>query len=222
MPSSTVAASPTRSMSASSSSSPTSPPRSIAWLSATTMRTREGRGFAACLAARVRGLVCCGRLRAMACPPAGRMSPKVPAGDGTKVPRPSLHGSHSGRGVLPTMLIASREGGTTMKILIALDASPHSERALEFVSRMRWPAGSRVIVLSVVQPVASTVSGPYEAGGVPVEDLEAIRKRLEGLVAHAERTLREVGFATEARVLTGDPRQSLLDVARRGRAELSE
>ena len=35
-----------------------------------------------------------------------------------------------------------------MKILIALDASVHSERALAFVSRMRWPAGSRVVVLS--------------------------------------------------------------------------
>jgi nucleotide-binding universal stress UspA family protein len=107
-----------------------------------------------------------------------------------------------------------------MKILIALDASTYSDRALEFVARMRWPAGSRVIVLSVLQPVASTLAAPYEPGVVPVGDLEGLRQELESLVAGAERTLREVGFSTEARVLTGDPRETLIDVARSERADL--
>jgi len=107
-----------------------------------------------------------------------------------------------------------------MKILIALDSSTFSDRALEFVARMRWPAGSRVIVLSVLQPVVSTLAGPYETGVIPVGDLEGLRHELEELVAGAERKLREVGFATEARVLTGDPRETLLDVARAERADL--
>jgi len=42
-----------------------------------------------------------------------------------------------------------------MRILIAVDQSPHSERAVQFVSRMRWPAGSRVIVASVMTPPLS-------------------------------------------------------------------
>lgn len=40
-----------------------------------------------------------------------------------------------------------------MKILIALDDSAHSARAVRFVLRMRWPAGSRVIVANVLAPV---------------------------------------------------------------------
>ena len=107
-----------------------------------------------------------------------------------------------------------------MKILVALDSSTYSERALEFVARMRWPAGSRVIVLSVLQPVVSTVAGPFEPAVIPVGELEGMRHELEELVAGAERKLREVGFATEARVLTGDPRETLLDVARGERADL--
>ncbi len=107
-----------------------------------------------------------------------------------------------------------------MKILIALDVSTHSERVLEFVARMRWPAGSRVIVLSVLQPVASTLTGAYEPTVFPAESMEGLRHQLEELVARAEGTLREVGFSTEARVLAGDPRQSLIQVAQSERADL--
>jgi nucleotide-binding universal stress UspA family protein len=85
---------------------------------------------------------------------------------------------------------------------------------------MRWPAGSRVIVLSVLQPVASTVAGAYEPTVIPQENLEGLRQQLEELVARAEGKMREVGFSTEGRVLAGDPRQSLIDVAQSERADL--
>ena len=107
-----------------------------------------------------------------------------------------------------------------MKILIGLDASTHSERVLDFVARMRWPAGSRVIVLSMLQPVASAVTGAYEPTVIPAENLEGLRAQLEELVADAERALREVGFSTEGRVLAGDPRETLLQVAHSERADL--
>jgi nucleotide-binding universal stress UspA family protein len=107
-----------------------------------------------------------------------------------------------------------------MKILIGLDASTHSERVLDFVARMRWPAGSRVIVLSVLQPVASTLTGAYEPTVIPAENLEGLRQQLEEVVARAEGTLREVGFSTEGRVLAGDPRQALIQLAQSERADL--
>ena len=107
-----------------------------------------------------------------------------------------------------------------MKILIGLDASTHSERVLDFVARMRWPAGSRVIVLSVLQPVASTVAGAYEASVIPADSLDGLRQQLEEVVARAEGALREVGFSTEGRVVAGEPRQCLLDVAHGERADL--
>ena len=107
-----------------------------------------------------------------------------------------------------------------MKILIALDASPHSEQALEFVTRMRWPAGSRVIVLSVLQPVAHAVSMPYDPTPIEVDVLAEQRRQLEELVSDAERRLRECGFSTEGRVLTGDPRETLVQEALATHADL--
>ena len=107
-----------------------------------------------------------------------------------------------------------------MKILIALDASNHSERALEFLTRMRWPAGSRVIVLTVIQPPVDPSSADPRTTMFTGELLEEQRRRLEELVASAECTLREAGFPTEGRILVGDPREALADVARSERADL--
>ena len=106
-----------------------------------------------------------------------------------------------------------------MRILIALDASEHSERALDFVTRMRWPAGSRVMVLSVLQPVAGALSA-YEPSVASAGLLEEQRGRLEEVVARAEGTLRESGFSTEGRVVAGDPREALVQTARSERADL--
>lgn len=107
-----------------------------------------------------------------------------------------------------------------MKILIAIDASPHSEKALDFVARMRWPAGSRVIVLSVLQPVINAVVSPFETAGVEAELLDQQRQTLEALVSGAERRLRETGMSTEGRVVAGDPREVLIQLARGERADL--
>ena len=98
-----------------------------------------------------------------------------------------------------------------MRILIAVDQSPHSARAVRFVSRMRWPAGSRVIVASVLTPPLTPPVAGVDAGvslmvEVSAEQVTEARAR----VAEAETELRAAGIATESRVPTGDPREALL------------
>jgi nucleotide-binding universal stress UspA family protein len=107
-----------------------------------------------------------------------------------------------------------------MKILIALDDSPHTDRVLDFVTHMRWPAGSRVIVLSALQPATMPVGVTADVAHTLPDLLKEQRQRLEDVVSRAESTLRESGFATEGRVLTGDPREALLHVAQSERADL--
>lgn len=107
-----------------------------------------------------------------------------------------------------------------MKILIALDASNHSERALEFVTRMRWPAGSRVIVTSVWQPSVSALATGMDASPVLAEIVDAERKQLHVMLADAERRLHEAGLPTEVRMVEGDPRERLVEAARNERADL--
>ena len=108
-----------------------------------------------------------------------------------------------------------------MKILVAVDDSPHSERAVRFVARMRWPAGSRVIVANVVTPQL-TPPGVGGESGVPllIEVSEEQREHARTVVAKAEAELREVGIAAEDRVLSGDPRDALLRVVGEERVDL--
>jgi len=107
-----------------------------------------------------------------------------------------------------------------MKILIALDASPHSERALDFVTRMRWPPGSRAIVLSVVPPTTGTLAAPYEPAAVSEDLIVARREQLLQVVARAKGKLRGEGFCVEGRVADGDPREGLIEIAHEERVDL--
>lgn len=100
-----------------------------------------------------------------------------------------------------------------MRILIAVDESPHSERAVEFVAQMRWPAGSRVLVASVVAPVISAAAAlDPPTAAEPLHALEQDRRRHQSLIERAQDRLRRAGFAVESRLLTGDPREQILDV----------
>lgn len=102
-----------------------------------------------------------------------------------------------------------------MKILIAVDDSPHSERAVEFVTRMRWPAGSRVIVVTACQPAVAALTSIYPgAMNLPLESLQEQRRNAQAVIDHAQGLLREAGFSTEGRVVEGDPRECLMQIVK--------
>ena len=107
-----------------------------------------------------------------------------------------------------------------MKILIAVDDSVHSDRAVKFVTRMRWPAGSRMIVCSALQPVVGVAATPYEPGAASPDTMAEQRQQTETLVARAQSRLRDAGFSTEGRVLEGDARGALMQVVQDERADL--
>lgn len=101
-----------------------------------------------------------------------------------------------------------------VKILLAVDDSPHSGRAVDFVVRMRWPAGSRVIVLSVVHPGAADTSlpgAPVEPAGTAV--LASAPVQADDFVAHAVAKLRASGLSAESRLVEGNPPEELIHVA---------
>src|SRR5260221_5634255 len=101
-----------------------------------------------------------------------------------------------------------------MKIMIAVDGSASSEPVVEFVARMRWPAGSRTLVVSVANASAGMVVAPYEASSVSAE-IEALDVREhEELVARASQALTEVGIACETKVVLGEPANALLQAVR--------
>ena len=105
-----------------------------------------------------------------------------------------------------------------MRILIALDTSTHSERALDWVTRVRWPAGSRMLAVSVLQQ-APALTGT-DAGAAIAQEYGMLHENVVERLTEARRRLREAGLSADTRVVTGDPRAALVELARSERADL--
>lgn len=108
-----------------------------------------------------------------------------------------------------------------MKILIGVDDSPHSAAALEFVKKMTWPPATEVVVVSAVRPAIALYSEVYVPASEQVEKImDDQRKYHEELVSRMELQLRDRGFKTSGRVLIGDPRETIIEMAKREGADL--
>jgi nucleotide-binding universal stress UspA family protein len=101
-----------------------------------------------------------------------------------------------------------------MKVLIGVDESAEADRAIEFVKKMTWPAGTRMIVASAVQVPMVAYSEAYVPATVDVTGwLGELTKIHRELAATQAGKLTAAGFTVESRVLDGDPRVALLDEA---------
>ena len=89
-----------------------------------------------------------------------------------------------------------------MKVLIGVDDSPHSQATLEFVQKMSWPVGTRMLVVSSLAPEATRFgayepSAAIEAAGM----VERIREFQEDLVTRSQQELTKMGVHAEGRVI---------------------
>lgn len=107
-----------------------------------------------------------------------------------------------------------------MKILLAIDGSPHSEDAVEAVVRRPWPPGSTIRVLSVIQPYTPPATEFVLAGAT----LESVRSQQtsesKGLASRAATRLNTAGLASETAVREGDPRSEIVGEATEWGADL--
>ncbi|MFY9611494.1 MAG: universal stress protein [Blastocatellia bacterium] len=110
-----------------------------------------------------------------------------------------------------------------MKILLALDGSPHSDMVVKEVARRPWPPGTEVKILGCAHVKIPDVPDPILVYySMRLELLEAERKRMHQVVNKAAEVLRERGAALkiEAEVLDGSPKDVILNVAEEWGADL--
>lgn len=112
-----------------------------------------------------------------------------------------------------------------MKILLAVDGSACSGRAVAEVARRPWPGDSQVRVVCVVEPPAPLVAEPYMGVTGYFEEAERLqRKDAAAVVARAAEQLAagegsgRLGVSTE--VLTGSPRRRIVEEADEWGADL--
>jgi nucleotide-binding universal stress UspA family protein len=110
-----------------------------------------------------------------------------------------------------------------MKILLAIDGSPHSEAAIVEVARGSWPDGTAIEILSVIHAFAPLAIDPAMVmAAVYVEHIEE-RRRLPTMLVNAARDRIEGeawGVQVTTQIIEGNPKDVILDEARKWGADL--
>jgi nucleotide-binding universal stress UspA family protein len=104
-----------------------------------------------------------------------------------------------------------------MRILLAVDGSVSSDRAVELVSTFAFPPDSTVRVVAVHRPYADVLAISWATMGDAstrgeTEEESAVR-RLRDAVAHAEAQLQRPGLKVEGFLIHGRPGSSVADEA---------
>jgi nucleotide-binding universal stress UspA family protein len=107
-----------------------------------------------------------------------------------------------------------------MRILLAVDDSPHSDAAIKSVLERPWPDGS-MRVLSVVR---TQLPVPAANGGAGLlnyhEPLDSLLTTTQEFVNLTAVKLEVLGLSIETRVREGDPRREIVEEAKDWGADL--
>ena len=110
--------------------------------------------------------------------------------------------------------------GSAIRLLVAIDGTEESYAAAVEIAARRWPHGTSVSVVTVMQ-LYSDVWVPEAI--VPPEwadrEIEEETRRLTACAAECVTLLRNAGLEADSVMLYGDPEQLLLDEARKRRSD---
>jgi len=105
-------------------------------------------------------------------------------------------------------------------ILVALDGSDCSHKALETAVRLAKEQGARCTVCSVVDVVRAAASMAFATGDIVNEWIATLNKDARQIESEAISKYADSGVVIETKVLDGDPSAVLLDVAKNEKADL--
>lgn len=110
-----------------------------------------------------------------------------------------------------------------MKVILAIDGSPHSHAALVEFSTMPWPPGTEVQVLTVIHSSIPMLFDPvFFATAARVQQTRERRQDAPALLEAAAASIREAhpGIAVTTSIIDGIPKEVITEEARRWGADL--
>jgi prophage DNA circulation protein len=97
-----------------------------------------------------------------------------------------------------------------MRVLLAIDFSPVSDRTVKECAERAWPAGTIMRVLGVVEKIPPAAAELwYDAAGSLQTVLRARKEQVEEIVMKAAEMLRNRGLTAETSVRTGRRRKAM-------------
>lgn len=111
-----------------------------------------------------------------------------------------------------------------MKILLGVDSSSHCRKTVSCLCGMKWPEGTRVVLVSAVTSAEPQYAPePHlvasAAGAINLIEADYVKTH-EALLVETGQTLREAGLETETQIHLGEPGQVLVETARSEGADL--
>jgi nucleotide-binding universal stress UspA family protein len=110
-----------------------------------------------------------------------------------------------------------------MKVLLAIDGSPHSHAALvEFATRP-WPKGTEVQILTVVHPSIPLFMDPtLIIAAAHMEQILGLRRDAPALVEAASKIIRDAdpGISVTTKIIEGIPNDAIVEEAQNWGADL--
>jgi nucleotide-binding universal stress UspA family protein len=111
----------------------------------------------------------------------------------------------------------------TMKVILAIDGSPHSHAALVEFARQPWPNGTEVQILTVIHPSFPLVMDPLFLGvSAHAQQVGELRHQAPALVEAASAVIRDAAPAVTVttKIVEGVPKDMIVQEARDWGADL--
>jgi nucleotide-binding universal stress UspA family protein len=110
-----------------------------------------------------------------------------------------------------------------MKVLLAIDGSPHSHAALVEFARQPWPDDTEVQIVTVIHPSFPLVMDPLLIGvSAHVQQAEELRKQAPALVEAASRVILDSApaISVTTKIVEGVPQDLIVQEASEWKADL--
>ena len=109
----------------------------------------------------------------------------------------------------------NKQADSPIRIVLGVDGSPGADAAVRTLTQRSWPSDTRVYVVAVMNPVLAGAILWRET----YEQTQDVQERVQALVEAVVEQVRGAGLAASPHILSGNPKQVLVEATERWDAD---